>query len=140
MQTGLFLPHKHVVGAGQGRGSGSSLTELLGKHLPTIPGCAASGTHGRKARMEEAFRSGRGSGDTVPDWLLTLTLFGGSGFAVGSLPRLVVVERGAVLAVGPCGVVLAHAFPMDLIGEREQGSPTAKARVSGAQAMPTHRK
>lgn len=79
---------------------------------------------------EEIFCSGRGSGDTVPGWLLTLTLFGGSGFAVGSLPRLVVVERGTVLAVGPCCVVLAHAFPMDLVGEREQGSPTVKPRES----------
>lgn len=70
---------------------------------------------------KEAFCSHRGSADAVPGWLLTLTLFGGSGFAVGSLPRLVVVERGAVLAVGPCCVVLAHAFPMDLVGEREQG-------------------
>lgn len=49
----------------------------------------------------------------MPITLARLTLFGGSSFAVGSLPRLVVVERGAVLAVGPCGVVLAHAFPMD---------------------------
>lgn len=60
--------------------------------------------------------------------LLTLTLFGSSSFAVSSLPRLVVVERGAVLAVGPCCVVLAHAFPMDLVGEREHGSPTAKRK------------
>lgn len=120
--------------------SGSSLTELLGKHLPATSGCAASWTHGTKAHMEEAFYSGRGSGDTVLDWLLTLALFGGSGFAIGSLPRLVVVEWGTVLAVGPCSVVLAHAFPMDLGRGREQGSPTAKARVSRAEAMPTHRK
>lgn len=90
--------------------------------------------------MEEAFHCGRGSGDTVPEWLLTLTLFGGSGFAVGSLPGLVVVQCGAVLAVGPGRVVLAHAFPMHLGEEREQGSPTAKARASRAQAMATHRK
>lgn len=68
--------------------------------------------------------------NTFPGWLLTLTLFGFSGFAVGSLPRLVVVERGAVLAVGPGRVVLAHAFPMDLGGGREQGSPTAKPKES----------
>lgn len=139
MQTVLSF-HTNVVSAGQGHGSGSSLTELLGKPLSTTSGCAAPWTQGRKAHMEEAFHCGRGSGDTVPDWLLTLALPGGSGFAVSSLPGLVVVERGAVLAVGPGGVVLAHAFPMHLGGEREQGSPTAKARASKAQAMPTHRK
>lgn len=137
MQTGLSF-HTNVVGAGQGHGSGSSLTELPGKALPTTSGCAASWIQGTKARMEEAFHCGRGSGDTVPDWLLTLALPGGSGFAVGSLPGLVVVERGAVLAVGPGSVVLAHAFPMHLEGKGEQGSPTAKPRASRAQAMPTH--
>ena len=130
MQTGPSLPYKHVVGAGQEHGIGSPPTELLRKHLPTTLVSAASWKHRRKAHKEEAFHSGRGSGDTVPSWLLTLTLFGGSGFAIGSLPRLVVVERGTVLAVGPCCVVLAHAFPMDLVGEREQGSPTANPKES----------
>lgn len=130
LRTGLLPPYKHVVGAGQECGIGSPLAELLHQHLPTTPVSAASWKRRRKAHKEEVFHSHRGSGDAVPGWLLTLTLFGGSRFAVSSLPRLVVVERGAVLAVRPCCVVLAHALPMDLVEEREQGSPTAKPKES----------
>lgn len=49
----------------------------------------------------------------MPITLARLTLSGGSSFAISSLPRAVIVERGTVLAVRSCSVVFAHALPMD---------------------------
>jgi len=40
--------------------------------------------------------------------------------SVGRLPRSVVVERRATLAVITCGVVSAHTLPMDLRERRER--------------------
>lgn len=114
---------------GRSRGIGSPLTVLLPKLLPNTSVSAASGKHRRKAQ-EGAFHSQEA---LEPSWLLTLALPGRSGSAIRRLPGLVVVERGTVLAVGPCCVVLAHAPPVDLPGEREPGSPTATPRESLGQ-------
>lgn len=71
--------------------------------------------------------------DTGPGRALTLALPGGSGFAVGSLPRAVVVERGTELAVRPHRVVLAHALPVDLGGKQ------SKVTHGSTRRVPRHR-
>lgn len=55
---------------------------------------------------------------TLPPSLLTLALVRRPYDAVGGLPGLVVVERGAALAVVASCVVSAHALPVDLPGKR----------------------